>query len=252
MEELLYDVTTLARIIIDNKMTITKTAKFLSDVWEYEKAFLYLGHRFNKKQFMFDVMDEVNYWQNKTIFDKEMIAVNCDFQSIGSNRQYTAEGVYNDLRSYFMELRLRMIFLDNQDYVRMKLRTLLHAHGYKRRTSDLMAYLKQCMYFYHIETYVRGGEPCDIEKITLDDMITFRVLENVRAVINPVTGANKHHINNNLPEVRFGNKVVTVILDSVEKHIVLTKGKLEIGNVRIEFGNRKFIVSLVDGQITEI
>lgn len=185
MKDLLYDATTLARIIIEKDMSVTKTQKFLSDVWEYEKEFLCLEHRFNKKQFMLDVMDEVNYWQNKDAFDKEMMAVNQDFQSIGSECQYTAEEDYYDLRSYFMELRLRMIFLDNQDYVRMKLRTLLHNHGYKRRTSGLNAYLKQCMYFYHIETYVRGGEPCDIEEISLDDMITFRVLENVRAFISP-------------------------------------------------------------------
>lgn len=252
MKELLYDEKTLARIIIERDMSAKQSRHFLSDIWEYDNEYLYLDYRFNKKKFILDVMDEVNYWENKVVLDKEITAVNRDLEAIGSECRYISEEDYNDLRSYFMELRLRMIFLDNQDYVRMKLRTLLHAHGYKRRTSDLMAYLKQCMYFYHIETYVRGGELCDIEKITLDDMITFRVLENVRAVINPVTGANKHHINNNLPEVRFGNKVVTVILDSVEKHIVLTKGKLEIGNVRIEFGNRKFIVSLVDGQITEI
>lgn len=73
-----YDVTTLARIIIEKDMSVTKTQKLLSDVWEYEKAFLCLEHRLNKKQFMFDVMDEVNYWQNKSIFYKEIIAVNRD------------------------------------------------------------------------------------------------------------------------------------------------------------------------------
>lgn len=184
MEELLYDAASLARIIIDHDMSITKTQQFLSDIWEYEKSFLYLEHRFNKKKFIFDVMDEVNYWQNKSTFDKEMTAVNRDLHSIGSECRYNAEEDYYDLRSYFMELRLRMIFIDNQDYVRMKLRTLLHDHGYKRRTPGLNAYLKQCMFFYHIESYVRGGEPCDIEEISLDDMITFRVLENVRIFIN--------------------------------------------------------------------
>lgn len=180
MEELLYDVTTLARIIIDRDMSVVKQQNFLHDVWEYEKEYLFFYHKFNKKQFLLDVMQEINYWENKDIYDNEIEAVNGDLEAIGSERQYTEENAYYDLRSYFMELRLRMIFLDNQDFVRMKLRTLLRDHGYKRRTTKLNAYLKQCMYFYHIETYVRGGERCDIEEIGLDDMISFRVLGNIR------------------------------------------------------------------------
>lgn len=120
--------------------------------------------------------------ENKDVDDNEIEAVNCDLEAIGSECQYTEENEYHDLRSYFMELRLRMIFLDNQDFVRMKLRTLLRVHGYKRRTAKLNIYLKQCMYFYHIETYVRGRERCDIEEIGLDDMITFRVLGNIRGM----------------------------------------------------------------------
>lgn len=184
MEELLYDVTTLARIIIERDMSVTKQQNFLNDVWEYEKEYLFLCHRFSKKQFLLDVMHEINYWKNKDVYDNEIEAVNCDLEAIGSGCQYTEENEYYDLRSYFMELRLRMIFLDNQDFVRMKLRTLLRDHGYKRRTSKLNAYLKMCMYFYHIETYIRGGEHCNIEEIGLDDMITFRVLGNVRDMIS--------------------------------------------------------------------
>ena len=184
MEELLYDVKTLAEIIINRDMSITNSQTFLNDVWEYEKEYLVNKHRFNKKQFIFDVMDEVDYLQNKRSIDKEIKFINSDFESIGSECRYYSEDDFYNIRSYFMELRLRIVFLDNQDFVRMKLRTLLRDHGYKRRTTGLNAYLKQCMYFYHIETYVRGGDTCDIENISLDDMITFRVLQNIRSFIS--------------------------------------------------------------------
>ncbi len=36
--------------------------------------------------------------------------------------------------------RLQILYLDGQDYVRMKLRTLLKAYGYKLRTQDLLKY----------------------------------------------------------------------------------------------------------------
>lgn len=182
-ETLLYDVPTLARIIINNDLSVSATHNFLIRVWKYDGLFLCLEHRFNKRKFLIDVWDEVNYWQNKKDFDKEISAVNRDFQTIGSDYYYYAEDEYYDLRSYFMELRLRMIFLDNQEYVRMKLRTLLHDHGYQRRSAGINEYLKQCMFFYHIESFVRGGELCDIEEIDIDDMITFRVLENPREYI---------------------------------------------------------------------
>lgn len=184
MKELLYDTTTLARIIIEREMSITKQQNFLNYVWQYEKEYLFLCHKYNKKKFLLDVMHEINYWKNKQVYDNEIKAVNGDLEAIGSECRYVEETEYYDLRSYFMGLRLRMTFLDNQDFVRMKLRTLLRDHGYKRRTSKLNAYLKHCMHFYHIETYIRGGERCDIEEIGLDDMITFRVLGNTRDMIS--------------------------------------------------------------------
>ncbi len=58
---------------------------------------------------------------------------------------------------------------------RMKLRTMLKNYGYKRRSDSITARLRDCMMFYHIQTYLKGEE-CDIRKISLDDMITFRLL----------------------------------------------------------------------------
>ena len=40
MEELLYDAKTLAGIIINRDMSISRSQKFLDDVWEYEKEYL--------------------------------------------------------------------------------------------------------------------------------------------------------------------------------------------------------------------
>ena len=58
----------------------------------------------------------------------------------------------------------------------MKLRSLLSAYGYKRRTEKIVSYLKKCLDFYHIQIYLRNGIECNIEDISLDDMITFRTI----------------------------------------------------------------------------
>ena len=183
MDELLYDMHTLARIIIVNNLSAKEISRFLSNVWNYEGLYLPLTYRFNKRKFLIDVLDEVSYWINKKDFDKEIPTINNDLQTIGSEINYFSEEDYYNLRSYFMELRLIMIFLGTKDYIRMKLRTLLREHGYKRRTAGLNAFFKQCMYFYHIETFVRGGVLCDLEEIALNDMVIFRVLNNPREYI---------------------------------------------------------------------
>ena len=62
------------------------------------------------------------------------------------------------------------------DTMSIERRTLLKAYGYKRRTQELLKYLRECMMFYHMQTYLRGKEECDIGEIGLDEMITIRVL----------------------------------------------------------------------------
>ena len=60
MEELLYDAKTLAGIIINRDMSIRASQKFLNDIWEYEKEYLYACHRFNKKQFIYAILSASN------------------------------------------------------------------------------------------------------------------------------------------------------------------------------------------------
>ena len=83
---------------------------------------------------------------------------------------------YFDIDLFFKMKRVQILYLDGQYYVRMKLRTLLKAYGYKRRTQELLKYLRECMMFYHMQTYLRGKEECDIGEIGLDEMITIRVI----------------------------------------------------------------------------
>ena len=72
--------------------------------------------------------------------------------------------------------RLQILYLEGQDYVRMKLRTMLKIYGYKRRTQELLRYFRECLMFYHMQTYLRGREECDVGEIGLGEMIIIRVI----------------------------------------------------------------------------
>jgi hypothetical protein len=143
---------------------------------------LFAEHQGDKKKFIKDVMDEVNYLFHGEDIDAEANAVNRDLIAIGADElEYDAEN-FDHISKMFIEMRLKMLFIGNQDYIRMKFRTLLDRYGYKRRTAALLTYIHKCLYFYHIETYLRDNTPCKIEDVKLDDMITFRVLENTRSL----------------------------------------------------------------------
>ncbi len=173
MEEWLYFPDYIARIILSQDMSMKQMNQFLSTIWENEREFLLPWHKRNKKKYLLDMYEALNYWENKEEFDREYLLVNQDLKALGSETSFVQEE-FNDMYLFFVNLRLRILYLEGQDYVRMKLRTLLREYGYKRRTKRLNLYLKQCLAFYHIESYVKGGEHCDIEDIGLDDMITFR------------------------------------------------------------------------------
>lgn len=265
MEEMLYTPRILALIACARDMSMKEMAGFISLVWEYEKEYLFPDHRFSKKKLQLDVMNEVNYMQDKDSFDREFALINIDLKSIGSELEYYPEDEEEDWTLFFISLRLRMIFLDSQDYVRMKLRTMIGYYGYKRRTVELTAYLKDCLMFYHIKTYTRGENPCDIREIALDDMITFRVLGNIREYISPKEehkekmqddNAGKFRLKgmqeDDMPMVHVGSKVITVSLHGLERHIVLTPGKMKEKNVKVLLGGRGFMVSLTDGDIWEL
>ncbi len=126
----------------------TKTASImLEKIWKEDNQYLSPFYRTNLRQLYLDV----HYWTDYLCY-KPVI----------------------DL--FFKMKRVQILYLDGQYYVRMKLRTLLKAYGYKRRTQELLKYLRECMMFYHMQTYLRGKEECDIGEIGLDEMITIRVI----------------------------------------------------------------------------
>ena len=125
---------------------------------------------------MLAVMDMINYINNTEVYKDEIVAINKDI--IGFNLGGESQD-YEDLRTvnlFFKDMRVKILYLNYQNYTRLKLRTLLANFGYKRRSEKIVRYIRDCLMFYHIKTTLRGNIPCDIEQIGLDKMVTFRVI----------------------------------------------------------------------------
>ena len=175
MKALLYTALDVA-CIIDNAGLSTKEALRLAHRMHTEdKSFLAVEYRQNYRKWLLDILYWSDYMQDK-------IALDAEFPSV----QAVSDGTLDisnlmrddfDLDLFFKRLRVQILYLGKKDYVRMKLRTLIAAYGYQRRSKEFVRFLKIRLVFYHIQTALRGNELCDVETMdSLDDMITFRVL----------------------------------------------------------------------------
>ena len=162
--------------IIDNAGLSTKEALRLAHRMHTEdKSFLAVEYRQNYRKWLLDILYWSDYMQDKIALDAEFPSV----QAVSDGTLDISDLMRDDfdLDLFFKRLRVQILYLGKKDYVRMKLRTLIAAYGYQRRSKEFVRFLKIRLVFYHIQTALRGNELCDVETMdSLDDMITFRVL----------------------------------------------------------------------------
>lgn len=175
MKALLYTALDVA-CIIDNAGLSTKEALRLAHRMHTEdKPFLAVEYRQNYRKWLLDILYWSDYMQDKIALDAEFPSV----QAVSDGTLDVSDLMRDDfdLDLFFKRLRVQILYLEKKDYVRMKLRTLIAAYGYQRRSKEFVRFLKIRLVFYHIQTALRGNELCDVETMdSLDDMITFRVL----------------------------------------------------------------------------
>ncbi len=177
MIELYYDSYSVAYFIVSQEIGTKTQMDFLEKLYEQGYEYLHPVYRGNKKNFISDVMYWTNYLIDKETLDIEYPIVAKHFWAIG--RQFIRKDMMSDfpkIDMFFMILRIRILYLEERHYVRIKLKTLLNKCGYKKRSEAITSRIRDCMMFYHIQPYLRDDEECDIRDINLGDMITFRVL----------------------------------------------------------------------------
>ena len=178
MIEFCYDSVGIAYFLNSGNMGPRSQIELAERIFSEDNAFLHPIYRSNKKQFIADVLYWGNYLLDQVTFDAEYPSIEKDFRHMGVqiNRESFLLSEYSNVDLFFMNMRLQIRFTGTQDYVRKKLRTVLRAYGYQRRTAALVNHMRDCMMFYHIQPFLSGERKCDIRDIQLDDMITFRLI----------------------------------------------------------------------------
>lgn len=177
MRELLYSALDIAAIISSMDLGCRAENAMIDSVWAGEKQFIDSEYRMSKRKFILDVYYWLQYFYEKPMIDQEFPAVQQDVMSSESTldeEQYMSD--FSDLDLFFKNIRIQILYGHGNDYVRVKLRTLLRQYGYKRRSPLLIQHINRCLYFYHLDITVRGGIPCFIEDVGLDQMLIFRVI----------------------------------------------------------------------------
>ena len=177
MREFLFSALDVAAIISSMELGCRDENEMIDSIWNGEKAFLVSEYRNNKRKFILDVYYWLQYFYEKPILDQEFPALCQDMMTSDNTiepEQYMSD--FSNLDLFFKKIRIQILYGKGNDYVRVKLRTLLKHYGYKRRSQLLIQHINRCLYFYHFEITVRGGIPCLIEDATLDQMLIFHVI----------------------------------------------------------------------------
>lgn len=177
MMALLYSALDLAAIISSMEIGCREESHIIDLIWKNEKSFFSDQYRTDKRKFILEIQYWMHYFYEKPIIDREFPTIQKDLaygKHIVKMEQYISD--YSDLDLFFKSVRIRILYGKGNDYVRIKLRSLLTQYGYKRRSPYILQHINLCMMFYHLEATLRGGVPCDIKTCGLDKMLTFRVV----------------------------------------------------------------------------
>lgn len=176
MIELYYDAFDLACIIHSQDIGAMTAGDLISKFWKRDNLYLHPFYRANLRDLYTDIFYWNDYLCDKAVIDREFPSIQKDFMSFGK-KVYEDAFITDafDIDLFFKLKRFQILYMDGQDYIRLKIRTLLRAYGYQRRTQELIRYFRECLMFYHMQTYLRGEE-CDIGENGLDEMITIRVI----------------------------------------------------------------------------
>lgn len=177
MKTFCYRAIDLAAILSGMNLNCQEEAAWIEKVYNGEQSFIAKEYRGDKRKFVLDISYWQHYFYEKPILDKEFPSIQKDLEQLNSSFQFDDYfSDFSNLDLFFKNTRLRILYGDGQEYVKLKLRTLLKQYGYQRRSHQLLEHIEKCMYFYHLEANLKGGVKCNLSEIRLDDMLIFRIV----------------------------------------------------------------------------
>lgn len=150
------------------------------DLWENRNNVLEPKYRKDKKKFINEISKYMVILSLKE-YKKELEEINIIFEELGSEYEMSLlerEEYY--VEAFFRFIKLRLTYIENCNFVKIKLRTLLKNFGYKRRSENIVGNIKRTMKSLRLYCYLRDYQLCDINEIDIDDTIIIRIKNEIK------------------------------------------------------------------------
>ena len=145
----------------------------IRDLWESQKPCIPEEYRDNKLLFRRHIDSEQAKLDGHGKDLQELIILLKDTEyAIDTDETIHEE---ENIESFFRIVKLSLIYGEGKDYRKIKLRKLLKHFGYKRRSAQLVEYVRRTLDALNLKTYLRGNVPCDISEVRIDDMVMIRL-----------------------------------------------------------------------------
>jgi len=168
-----YTVNDIAVFLLVANFKLSDEQKTLHKLWREQK---YIDEKYlhNEAAFKREIRRERALIMPGVLDDLDeldliMRDVDPNYELFNSNYERDA------ILQFFKIIRLELLYIENRDYYKIKLRRLLKHFKYKRRSQALIQNIKHAMTLLSLTPYLRGHVPCDLALIDIDDMVMIRL-----------------------------------------------------------------------------
>jgi hypothetical protein len=169
----LYTPYDIAVFFVVSDFTQSNERAVIRDIWENDKASIPTKYRKDEILFRRRIYFELSKFDGSLDDLDELNILMRD-----TDHALCIDGTINEqcvIESYFKIIKLELTHIPNKDYCKIKLRRLLKAFGYKRRSAQLVGSIRRTLGALKLKTHLRGYVPCDIAEIGIDDMVMIRL-----------------------------------------------------------------------------
>ena len=172
MKKQLFHPRDFAITIIRCDIAQSSVISMLNEVWDLWKGFLLPEYRENRNKFYRSVLQWTDYLSMPDDFHREQAAINKDMQDFGI---HCFQHFYEDFEpiSYAKYLWIRLHFILPMGTLSMNFGTFLRNQRLSQEDSEKLLSFARCLDFYHIQTCMHDGSPCNLSTASADSQIIF-------------------------------------------------------------------------------
>lgn len=178
-EQLYYDSESLAWIFAKSGLSMKEQSLIVNGIYQTDLRRLHPRYRRSKLKLVREVSARQEWILHHRELEDEVSAAMQDISDLHPGEDAVLHFLDENqhVERFFKSVRLQLLFLPDKAYVRAKLRTIMKEYGYKRRSEKFQQYLEECLRYYQIKVFLKGGSEIRIRDARVDDMLTLRIIE---------------------------------------------------------------------------